>query len=313
MRRFLRVAIVALVLGLAAATVANLTVGRLPAMPAADGAFIHLRGKDIHYVEQQGRGTAVVMIHGLPGTHKDFDPVLPKLRGLPVIAFDRPGFGWSDGGWVSYSEQVDLVHELLTQRRLAPAILVGHSFGATVALGVARRYPQDVAKLILVAPGAGGLRSKPMDLFQARYIRFSQLPVIGAVIDVTVGDLIKRVSALSGAGHAFEPEPIDPAYRQRLLSVTMTPGNLASFASDQLQFDETSRWVDDNVAAIRVPSVIIGAVDDKLVGIDHVRRLAETLPNTRLITVDGNHMIPYTHPDTVADEIRAATVANPAP
>ena len=89
----------------------------------------------------------------------------------------------------------------------------------------------------------------------------------------------------------------------------MTPGNLEAFASDELQFDDTSRWVDENVPQIRVPSVIIGAQDDQFVGIDHVRRLAETLPGTQLVTVDGNHMIPYTHPDVIAGEVRKATVA----
>ena len=49
--------------------------------------------------------------------------------------------------------------------------------------------------MILVAPSAGGLRPKTMDLLQARYVRFSQLPVVGSVIDVTAGDVIKRVSA----------------------------------------------------------------------------------------------------------------------
>ena len=71
----------------------------------------------------------------------------------------------------------------------------------------------------------------------------------------------------------------------------MTPDNLDAFVSDELQFNNTSRWVDDNVPQIRVPSVIIGALGDQLVEIDHVRRLAKTLPDTELITVDGNHVI----------------------
>jgi pimeloyl-ACP methyl ester carboxylesterase len=272
-----------------------------------------LRGKEIHYFEQPGRGVPVVMIHGLPGTHKDFDPVIPQLRGMHVISIDRPGFGWSKGGSMPYQEQIDLVHDMLTQLQLSPAVVVGHSFGATLALGVARRYPQDVAEMILVAPGAGGLRSKTADLLQARYIRFSQLPAIRTVIDITAGDVIKRVSATSGAGHAFEPEPVDPGYEQRLLSVTMTPGNIAAFASEQLEFDDTSRWVDDNVPHIDVPSMIIGALDDQLIGIEHARRLADTLPKAELVTVEGNHMIPYTHPDVVADKIREATAAIPSP
>ncbi len=272
-------------------TATNLTVARLPAMPSADGKYISVRGKEIHYTEQPGGGTPVVMLHGLPGTHKDFDPVVGQLPGRHVIAIDRPGFGWSKGGWLAYQDQIDAVHDMLTQLKLAPAILVGHSFGGALALGIARRYPQDVAKMVLVAPGAGGMRSKLPDLFNARYVQFSQLPVVGTVVDVVANNVIKRVAATSGAKRAFDPAPLDPSYEQRLLSVSMSPGNLAAFASDQLQFNETSQWLDENVPQIRVPSVIIGAQEDKLVGIDQVRRLAGALPGASLITVDGGHMI----------------------
>jgi hypothetical protein len=43
-----------------------------------------------------------------------------------------------------------------------------------------------------------------------------------------------------------------------------------------------------------------------MVKIDHARRLANTLPRPQLVTVDGNHMIPYTHPDVVAAQVRGA-------
>ena len=143
-----------------------------------------------------------------------------------------------------------------------------------------------------------------MDRFNARYAEFSQLPVVRPVMDATVNDVIKRVAATSGAAQHSSPEKVDPGYEQRLLSVSMTPGNLAAYASDELEFDETSRWVDENVPQITGPSVIIGGEDDHLIGIDHLRRLAETLPYTQLITVDGSHMIPYTHPDVIAEQVK---------
>ena len=157
-----------------------------------------------------------------------------------------------------------------------------------------------------MAPAAGGLRSKTLDVLQARFIRFSQWPVVRTMVDATVGDVIKRISATSGAENAFAPEPVDPAFEQRLLSVAMTPGNLDALAADELEFNDTSRWVDENVPQIRVPSVIIGALGDQLVAIDDVRRLADKLAGSELITVDGNHMIAYTHPDVVAAQIRQA-------
>ncbi|RDH77467.1 alpha/beta hydrolase [Mycolicibacterium moriokaense] len=306
LRTLVRVCVWSLVVVIIAVVVANNTVAKLPAMPAADGKYISLRGKDIHYIEQAGQGIPVVEIHGLPGTCKDFDPVLPDLQGRHVIAIDRPGFGWSKGGWLPYQDQIDVVHEFLTQLHLAPAILVGHSFGGTLALGVARRYPQDVAKLILAAPGAGGLRSTPMDKFNAYYAKFSELPVVAPVLDFTANDVFRRVAATAGVDRAFAPGDVDPGYKQRLLAVSMTSGNLAAFASDQLAFDDTSRWLDENVPAIRVPSVIIGAADDHLVPIEHARRLADTLPGSQLVTVDGSHMIPYTHPDVIAAQVKGA-------
>ena len=199
---------------LVALVVVNLTVARLPEMPPAGGEYISLHGKEIHYFEQPGQGVPVVMIHGQPGSHKDFDPVVAELPGVHLISIDRPGFGWSKGGWLPYQEQIDVVHELLSALKLAPAVLVGHSLGGTLALGVARRYPQDVASLILVAPAAGGLRSKTMDVLQAHFIRFSQWPVVRTVVDATVGDVIKSIAATSGAEDACAHEPADPAFEQ---------------------------------------------------------------------------------------------------
>jgi pimeloyl-ACP methyl ester carboxylesterase len=305
-RWFVRFCVWSLVVLLAVMVVVNNTVARLPPMPPADGKYISLQGKEIHYTEQAGSGTAVLLIHGLPGTHKDFEPVIPLLAGRRVVAIDRPGFGWSEGGPLPYQQQIDMVHELVAKLNLGPAIVVGLSYGGTLALGVARRYPQDVAKLVLAAPAAGGTRSKPFDLFNARYAQFSGLPVLRPVLDVTVNQVLKRVAATAGAANAFAPDKIDPTYQRRLLSVTMTTGNLAAFASDQLEFDDTARWVDENVPQIRVPSTVIGASDDQLVSIDHVRRLADTLPGAELITVDGSHMITYSHPDVIAVQINDA-------
>lgn len=291
--------------------VVNLAVVRLPAMPPPDGKFISLRGKEIHYTEQVGTGTPVVLLHGLPGTHRDFDPVLAELSGMRVFALDRPGFGWSDGGWLPYQNQIDVVHDFLASLDIAPALVVGYSFGGTLALGLARRYPRDVAGLVLIAPAAGGMRSFTRDTLQARYLRFSQLPVVKSVIKYTYGDIALWLSAHFGARGAFAPDPVDPTFESRLLAVTLSPGNVNAFARDQLEYDDTMRWVDDNVAAIRVPAVEIAAAGDQLVPYEHARRLAATLPGTRLVTVDGNHMIPYRHPGVVAAQIRQAVSVAP--
>ena len=58
--------------------------------------------------------------------------------------------------------------------------------------------------------------------------------MLAPVLNVTVNNVLKRVAATSGAANAFAPEKIDPTFQQRLLAVTMTPGNLAAL-SDQIR------------------------------------------------------------------------------
>jgi len=301
-----RVLLAVVLLVVAAVVIVNDTVARLPSTPPAGGKFLAVDGRTIHYIEQPGVGIPVVMLHGLPGTLHDFDHVVAKLPSAHVFSLDRPGFGWSTGGWASFQQQIDIVHKFLTQLRIGPAIIVGHSFGGSLALGLTRRYPQDVAHLVLIAPGAGGMRSHTMDSMQARYILFSQLPVIDQIIKWTFGNIALRLSAYFGSRNAFAPQPVPAEYSDRLVAVTLKPGNTEAFARDQLAFDTTAQWLDDNVAQIHTPTVEIAARDDRLVPYEHARRLAETLPGLRLVTVDGNHMIPYTHPDVVAAEITTA-------
>ena len=52
-----------------------------------------------------------MLIHGLPGTAEDFNEVTPLLAGHRTIAFDRPGFGYSSGGYVPFDRQLTTLHD----------------------------------------------------------------------------------------------------------------------------------------------------------------------------------------------------------
>ena len=203
-KRRLLAALLVLILAVVAV---NLTVARFPSMPPAGGGFLTVDGHDIHYLEQTGSGTPVVILHGLPGTLHDFEPVIAKMPNSHVFSLDRPGFGWSKGGWVPFQQQIDIVHGFITQLGLGPAIVVGHSFGGSLALGLAGRYPQDVARLVLIAPAAGGIRLKTMDVLQARYILFSHLPVVKSIVRLTFGNIALRLSDTSARATHSSPSP----------------------------------------------------------------------------------------------------------
>jgi pimeloyl-ACP methyl ester carboxylesterase len=87
-----------------------------------------------------GRGHPVVLVHGTMGSKEDWSEVVPRLSAyFAVTAFDRRGRGDSEDRPV-YSIEREIEDVLAVINMSEPPVhLVGHSFGATVALLVAAR------------------------------------------------------------------------------------------------------------------------------------------------------------------------------
>ncbi|MGH2911177.1 MAG: alpha/beta fold hydrolase, partial [Solirubrobacteraceae bacterium] len=120
------------VLALAVVVVAlNWTYGRLPVTPKPTGSFLKLAGVKLRYLERPGSEPAVLLIHGLPGTAEDFEDVTP-LIGHRTIAIDRPGYGFSSGGYFTFDRQLQAVHEAIEKLHLGRPVLVGHSYGGAI-------------------------------------------------------------------------------------------------------------------------------------------------------------------------------------
>jgi pimeloyl-ACP methyl ester carboxylesterase len=113
-------------------------------------------GPELSYAEV-GDGSEVVLIHGVLTALDDmalalFDALRDRHR---VIAFDRPGFGRSqrrrflDAGVFAQAERLWEGLDALAVRR---PVLVGHSFGGSVALAMALTRPERTAGVVALAP-----------------------------------------------------------------------------------------------------------------------------------------------------------------
>lgn len=283
--------------------VLNWTYGRLPAEPRPTGSFVQIGKLRIHYIEHPGAGTPVVLIHGLPGTAEDWEDVTPLLAGHRTIAIDRPGFGYSSGGYVPFDRQLEVIHELFAKLHVTRPILVGHSYGGTISLGFAERYPSDVRGLVLVDAAAAGQKIGDLTDVQAHAVKFLQLPIIRQVANATFGQLLLTVSVNMGDSEAFHPLPVVPAHRHRLLAINMTHGNLEAWAGETLAANGVIAQIDKHLGEIRAPAIVIQGDDDELVKPIYGRRLAAALPGSRLVMVYGGHMQPYDHPAAIAAAI----------
>ncbi len=104
------------------------------------------------WFQRVGEGVPLLQIHGSAFGHRNFERLTPFLaREFEVIDFDLPGYGDStgeprDGGLEGIADQVA---EFIADLDVAPVHVHGTSFGAMVAVILAAKYPDLVARLIL--------------------------------------------------------------------------------------------------------------------------------------------------------------------
>lgn len=306
MRRIVLYLIAAIVLIVVAL---NWTYGRLPTEPKPSGSFVKVDGLTIHYLERAGAGTPVVLLHGLPGTAEDFNEVTPLLAGHRTIAIDRPGFGYSSGGYVKFDRQIEVLDALLSKLHVTRPILVGHSYGGTLALGFAEDHANQVGGLVLVDAAAAGTHVGSFESVQAHFVKFLQLPVIHQIANVTFEQLLETVSVEIHDGEAFHPQPIAHTHRHRVLAINMTKGNLEAYGGEELEANDVFKQLDRHLSSIAVPAVVIQGEHDELVKPRFGRKLAAALPHARLRMVHGGHMAPYTHPAAIAEAVQSLSVS----
>lgn len=118
-------------------------------------SFTNATGDTIHYYDLQVTNAEwnIVFIHGTPATAavfgEQFRRPFPQAN---LFAMDRPGFGASGPGprRPSLEYQAEAVESLLSRLPNGKTILVGHSYGAPVAMATALKYPDQIKGLLLI-------------------------------------------------------------------------------------------------------------------------------------------------------------------
>ena len=123
----------------------------------AEVKSVFINGDSIHYIDV-GKGDPVVFIHGVVGDYRTFGAQMDEFaKNHRVIAYSRR-FAYPNNQAITDSSKLSVIShakdlaELIRALNLGKADLVGHSFGANIALIVATDYPELVNRLILAEP-----------------------------------------------------------------------------------------------------------------------------------------------------------------
>jgi 3-oxoadipate enol-lactonase len=112
----------------------------------------------VHVLERDGRGPAVLHVHGYCQSSEYWKPTVERLAeaGRQALAPDLPGFGASasEPGPYTMEGYADALAGFVTSRGLDPIVLVGGSMGGVVAQHLVLRHARLVSRLLLVATGS---------------------------------------------------------------------------------------------------------------------------------------------------------------
>jgi pimeloyl-ACP methyl ester carboxylesterase len=236
-------------------------------MLAVDG--VELR---VHHSRPSSASSAapVVILHGWGASLDAIASVTSGLASsLEVVAVDLPGFGssapppeaWSVGRYAS------LVVALCDSLGFSRFSLLGHSFGARIAIVVASSEPSRVARVLLT--GAAGLKPRRKPSYYAKVSVAKVGRVVGAVGGSAGRDLQQKMR-----GRVASQDWLDASETMR--------GTFRLVIAEDLS---------PRLPAVRAPTLLVWGEADEDTPLWMGERMAELLPDGALVKLPGGHYV----------------------
>lgn len=277
------------------------------------GKFVEVDGVRLHYVEQ-GRGEPLVLLHGNGSMIQDFASsglIETASKRYHVIAFDRPGYGHSERPrstiWTAEA-QAELIEAALIKIGISQAIVLGHSWGCSVAVALALRSPNLVGSLVL----ASGYYFPSV---RADVVTMSgpAIPGLGDAIRYTLSPLLARIMWPLLTRKIFGPASVPERFADGFpKEMTFRPSQIRASAAESALMVPGAFAAHGHYGELKMPVVILAGEDDRLIDIDEQSaRLHSELPNSTIRRVRGaGHMVHQTAPDAVMAAIEQAALAD---
>lgn len=238
---------------------------------------------------RSGTGPPLVLVHGATSAHWSWSLLTPHLEEeFTLYAVDRRGRGESGdpaGEYEIAQEFADIA--AVVDSLEEPATLLGHSYGATVALGAAP-LAKNLRKLVLYEPAPGFSSVEQADIEQ--------------VEELLAGG--KREEALVAAFGAFgfTQEELD-----QIRSASSWPARVdaAHTLPREIRAEEAYRVEPDRLRSLVAPALLLLGEESPSWAKEGADIVAAAIPDARIALLPGQgHMAHVTAPELVAQEVR---------
>jgi esterase len=240
------------------------------------------------YYEERGTGTPILGLHGAGSSAVFWEGAAEELARLGrVIIYDRRGCSRSERPEpyevTSVREHANDARELLRALDAEPAVLIGRSYGGTVALELALRHPESVRALALLEAGPMGLSPEYDEWFEALAATLERV-VVERGVDAVGETMLREVLG------AWEELP--EAFRD--VFTANSPGLLAEIRGGERLTDNSG------LGGLETPTLIVAA-DDSPESLQHgTDGLVRALAQARVARVGGGHVIDPAGPEVSA-------------
>ncbi|WP_051684394.1 alpha/beta fold hydrolase [Blastococcus sp. URHD0036] len=259
----------------------------------------------VHYVDFGGArtGPTVVLVHGLGGSHLNWDLLAPLLTPhARVLALDLPGFGRSEPGTrrASVPANVLVLDRFLREVVDGPAVLVGNSMGGMISLFASARSPQRVSGTVLLDPAVPGPR-RALDPTVALQFALYAVPFLAERVlwlnRVRKTPLARVRELLQLCG--VDPDAVPAEVIDRSVTLLEERRDIAGMDKAFLAAARSLLWVladprryREAMASISGPVLLVHGDRDRLVPVAAARDIAARHPGWRYVELAGVGHVP---------------------
>jgi pimeloyl-ACP methyl ester carboxylesterase len=239
--------------------------------------FVDWEGTKVHILEQGNGGQTVVLIHGLGGALHEFNPLAEKLaQKYHVVSFDLPGFGLSDAPIHTTDIQqvyADFMNFILENYTPDSCYVIGNSMGGMIAWNTALLHPDQVQKLVLLAPAG-----YDMVAIAEKNAEWINQPQIKFLLAKGAAPFIAKTNVEMCF---YDDTQIDPILIERKYGMMNKEGNLAYLRqlAGYKDFMDTIA-----IQQIQTPTLLIWGTEDEIIPYSHAARFERDLPNNTFLT-----------------------------
>lgn len=256
-------------------------------------AYINALEVNIHYQDTgpSKNPIPILFLHGFGASLQTWDTWSQSLSNeYRVISVDLPGFGLTGedpSGIYTDERSVEVLEAFLKALQISKVVLVGNSMGGKFAWQFTARYPNQVAKLVLISP----------DGYASPGIEYGKKPEIPAIAQLYRYFFSKTFLAMNLEPAYANPKTLNDDLVNRYYDLMLAPGVRGAILARMQQ--TVLKDPVPSLANIQVPTLLIWGEKDAFIPISNSNDYLKVMPNVKRVSLPNIGHLPQEEQPTI--------------